>query len=364
LKALNGLFAGLLLMTGVSTGAIAQEINFYDTMSAPPFVKWWQTKGVPACEAAAGAKVNYTSGASAEVLQRITAAQAGQGDIDILMLGPDKMAQFKTAGVVTDLRTLGDLVPNLAKTEGPDVEAAIGVPLEGTGAQFFRYSYALIYNEQFVPEPPNTWNELYERRDEWKGRISYIDPRSAVSGAGRFYTAAFLRAMGSDLGVTDGQPNATWDDAWAKLREFETANATKHAESGGAHAAQFTTGEIWLGFHALDFVAGSKRDGLLPPSVKTVLLEDGMPGGAGYLAIVNNVPDADRDAAAKFIDCALSDEVQTMMVAEMFQFPGTNVWDKLPASVYEQMPTRDVMMKARGETPSADAIKVISDNWA
>ena len=57
----------------------------------------------------------------------------------------------------------------------------------------------------------------------------------------------FLRSFGSNLGVQNGQEDPSWAPAWARLKEFEEANARKHAESGGAHVAQFATGESWIG---------------------------------------------------------------------------------------------------------------------
>jgi putative spermidine/putrescine transport system substrate-binding protein len=347
-----------------SSGAMAQSVSFYDTMSGANFVQWWQTKGVPACQAESGADIRYTSAGSPEVLQRIKAAGSGQGDIDVLFLAPDKIAAFKNEGVLEDLRTYANLIPNLAKTGSPDKDQAAGTDLEGVGAPFFRYSYSLIYNSDPVKNPPKTWKELYERRNDWKGRISYVDPRSTVSGAGRFFAAMFLRSFGADLNVANGQESASWGPAWEKLAEFEKANATKHAESGGAHIAQFATGEIWMGFHALDFALYSKKIGTIPESIKTILPEDGVPGGAGYLSIPKNILEAKKQTAAKFINCVLSDPIQIAMVQEMFQFPGTDIWDKLPQEVYKTMPTQEAFRQSRAPDPPAAALKHISEVWA
>lgn len=351
----------LCLTAGV---AHAQDLDFYDTMSGANFVQWWQTNAVPACQAEAHTTIHYASAGSAEVLQRIKAAPAGKGDIELLFLAPDKIVQFKDNGALVDLRQFAKLIPNMAKTQPPDSTIAAGAPLDGTGAAFFRYAYTLIYNSAEAKNPPHTWKELYERRNEWKGRISYVDPRSTVSGAGRFFVAMFLRAFGSDLALPDGKEDATWAPAWQKLVEFEKDNAPKHAESGGAHIAQFATGEIWIGFHALDFTLYSQKLGTLPPSIKTVLLEDGVPGGAGYLAISSNIPEASQQAAARFINCALSDKVQIDMVKEMYEFPGTDVWNKVPKSVYEVMPTEQTFDKGRAPDPSAAALTHISQVWA
>ena len=353
------LAAALAVGLGATSGQAA-DISFYDTMSGANFVKWWQTYAVPACQEKVGGGVNYTSAASAEVLQRLKAAGETGGDIELLFLAPDKIAAFHNEGVLEDLRTLD--IPNLANTEAPENERAAGVSLDGTGAPFFRYTYTLIYNGDQVANPPNTWKELYDRRDEWKGHISYVDPRSTVSGAGRFFVAMFLRAFGSDLGFENGQEDATWAPAWEKLAEFEKSLAPKHAELGGAHAAQFATGEIWIGFHALDFALYSRKTGTMPPSIGTVLLEDGVPGGAGYLAIPKNISAEQKASAASFINCALSEDVQVAMASEMLQFPGINAWDKLPSDA--NMPTKQAYEVSRAADPSAEALTHISEVWA
>jgi putative spermidine/putrescine transport system substrate-binding protein len=354
--------AALALVT--ASAASAQDLRFFDTMSGANFVQWWQTNAIAAYQKETGAVVKYASTGSAEVLQRIKAAGAGNGDIELLFLAPDKLAGFLQEGVLEDLRKFNALIPNMAKTEPPDNRIAAGTELNGTGVPFFRYAYVLIYNADQVKTPPQSWKELYERRNEWKGRISYVDPRSPVSGSGRFFVASFLKALGSDWGFTGGKENATWQPAWEKLAEFEKANFTKHATSGGAHVGQFATGEIWIGFHALDFVEYSKKLGTVPPHIKTVMLKEGVPGGAGYLAIPKNIPDARKEAAAKFINFALSDKIQIDMVENMYEFPGAGVWDKLPASVYQVMPDKKTMQSTRLPDPPAQVLQYIPEVWA
>jgi len=360
MKKYANLLLGVIALAVGADSASAQNITFYDTMSGANFVQWWQTQAVTACRADTKGEIRYTSAGSPEALQRIKAAGNSNGDIDLLFLAPDKIAAFHGEGVLENLSQFAAVIPNLTKTEGPDNKTAAGVDLQGTGAPFFRYTYALIYNSDIVKNPPRNWKELFDRRDEWKGRISYVDPRSTVSGAGRFFTAMFLRAFGANIDSVD----ASWEPAWQKLKEFEMANAKKHAESGGAHVAQLATGEIVIGFHALDFAQYSRKLGTLPPSIRTVLMEDGVPAGAGYLAIPKNIPQERKLAAARFVNCVLGDDIQANMVRDMFQFPGTAIWDKLPDDVRQLMPSREVFFKSRAPDPSSAALKQITDVWA
>jgi hypothetical protein len=87
-----------------------------------------------------------------------------------------------------------------------------------------------------------------------------------VSGAGRF------TACSCAFGANVDQVDASWDQAWVKLKEFEAA--MPEAPSRAART-QFVTGEIVIGFHALDFALYS-QDRHASASIKTVLLEDGV----------------------------------------------------------------------------------------
>ena len=84
--------------------------------------------------------------------------------------------------------------------------------------------------------------------------------------------------------------------------------------------AQFATGEIVIGF--IPTTSRSIRKlGTLPPSIKTVLMEDGVPAGE-----LPGDPEEHsgraQAVAARFINCAVG-RGQTGMVKEMFEFPGT-----------------------------------------
>lgn len=342
----------------------ARTVTFFDTGSGANFVQWWQAYAVPKYKQDAGIEVKYTSIPSAEVLQRIKAWSPGQGDVDVLLLQTDKVAQFVTEGFLENLQPLAALIPNMAKAEPPDNREAAGVAVEGRGTPFFRYQYVMGVNTAEVKRPPTGIKELFGRAAEWKGRISYIDPRSPISTSGRFVAAGFLRAFGCDFGLRGGQENATWGPAWEKLIEFEKFGFQKHANSGGEHFAQWTQGDIVIGFQAFDFIEYTKKIGSLPPAVKTIFMEEGLPGGASYLAIPKGLSDARRQAAARFINFAISDDVQTNMVIEMFEFPGTNIWDKLPKSAYQLMPTREVYQQRRQPDPPLAAIQHIADVWA
>ena len=377
-KLRGGDFTGVLLGTAllvtfgfgelapVPTAAAAEveEVTYFDTQSGANFVQWWQISAIPKYEEETGIEVKYTSAPSAEVMQRLKAWTPGKGDVDVLLLATDKFAVFLKEDLLEDLSDLSSLIPNMAKAGLPDREKTAGILVEGKGTPFFRYQFVLAVDTAEVKNPPTSFEELFNRRAEWKGRISYVDPRSPISGSGRFYVAGFLHAFGSDFGLVDGKENDTWAPAWEKLAEFEKFNFQKHANSGGELFAQFTQGDIIIGSQAFDFIEYTKKIGSLPPTIKTIFMEEGLPGGASFLAIPKGLSEERRNAAARFINFAISDEVQIDMVTQMYEFPGTDVWDKFPASMEKLMPTKEVFEQIRLPDPPIEALNHIVDVWA
>jgi len=348
-----------LITTGVPS---AQPVRFFDPYSGANFVQWWQTVGVPACATPAGAEVRHATTNAVALFQRLKTAQPGNGDVDLIFLPPERIVQFQRDGLLEDLRRYSADMPNLARTEGPDNEMAAGVPLNGVAATFHRFGYAITYNAKAVPNPPRSFKELYERRNEWKGKISYVDPRDPNSPAGRYFVAAFLKAFGADLRIVDGRETPSWQPAWERLADFEKANFPKHPTTTGPLVTLYGSGEVVIGSTPVDYIAYSQKIGVVPDYVKIVLPQEGSPGGAGYLAIPKSAPDGQKVKAARFINCALSEEVQVGMTSQMYEYPGTNVWAKLPATVYERMPDEQTMKSTRF-LPSDEALNYISKMW-
>ena len=103
--------------------------------------------------------------------------------------------------MLEDLTAFYSEIPNSKATEAPDNVEAAGTELNGTALPWARYQYAFAYNSNELPNPPRSFKELYERRNELKGKFTYVDPREANVPTGRFFVAGFLRAFGSDLKI-------------------------------------------------------------------------------------------------------------------------------------------------------------------
>ena len=346
-------------------GAPIKQLAFFDSASGADFVNWFQTYVFPRYRQMTGVEVKFTSIGPAEAFQRVKAWRPGQGDVDVFYLSGDKMGAWGRENLLEDLRGMSNLIPNLANAEPPESETIFGFPIEGRGAPFFRALYALGYNSDVVKNPPTSFKDLLNRRDEWKGKVGYPDARSPITGGGRYFVASFLRAFGCDLRLEGGRENATWGPAWERLAEFEKFVFKKHANSGGEQFGQMTQGDVWITHMPWNFIEYTKRVGSLPPSVKISFLEEGMIVLGNYLIIPRGLSEARREAAVRLVNFLLSQELQVEVVNQMQIHAGTNVWDKVNPNVYKEgMPSKEQMQRYRGKDVPMAAIEHIIAVWA
>jgi putative spermidine/putrescine transport system substrate-binding protein len=332
------------------------EITLIDTNSGANFQWYWQNQVVPAIEEQLGIKVNYVVSKEAEVIERMKAWQPGQGDAHLLFVKPESIPNTLGAGI--ELETLYpdrlDVIPNLEKCPKSYLETVLGTNIDGKGALYWRSQYTLIYNSDYIKEPPTSWKEFYDRREEWKGHIGVIRP-DAKSGASYRIPYSFLNAF---VKMTDEQGNAIplaeleqtpeWQDAWAKLTDFYTyAKLPVPAEPPNMFE-DFNAGDTWIGFYAMDFALWSRHQGTMPPTIKAGFLSEGMAAGSdGYLIVPAGIPEEYKPVVYDVINFLLSDDQQIRLITTMWQYTGTDIWDKIPGVVWDTIPPWSEMENAR-----------------
>jgi putative spermidine/putrescine transport system substrate-binding protein len=333
----------VLAVAAAASFAAPKEIVFMDSQSGANFQEWWQTIALPAAEDALDVKIKYVVGSDSEIIERMKAWKAGQGDIAVLF--PKSMSLFiKTPQIQLESITT-DKVPNLKKVDPSLQIATDGVPVQNKGAAYWWSTYALIYNSQYVKNPPKTWQEFYDRRAEWKGHIGFIRPDAKSSGGWR-QPFAFLNAFADFSKKFD--PNAAdFQAAWAKLKDFYTYCTLPLAAEPTNAFENFNAGDTWITVYAMDYSLWSARQGTMPPTTKATFLQPGIDaGGQAYLAIPAGIPADTKLLAYKLVNYLLSDDQQVRLVSTMFQYNSTMITNKVPKIVWEQIPTMDVAKAA------------------
>ncbi len=338
------LFASVVVLGGMAVPApaaaasIPTELVIADSQSGANFQAYWQKYVIPAVKQALGVNLKYLVTKDTEQIEKAKAWKPGQGDVHVLF--PKSTATWVTSGVPLETLTTGN-VPNLAKVPAQYLKSDEGVDLQGKGALYWRTSYALIYNSQYIKTPPKSWHEFYNRRAELKGHIGLIRADAKSSSAWR-QRLVFLHAfLGEKMAEPIGQliKDPTFQDAWKKLIDFTGyAKLPLPAEPPNMFE-DFNAGDTWISLYAQDYSLWSAHQGTMPPTIKAVYPEEGADEiGTAYLAIPANIPPEYKEVALKVVNYLLSDDQQIRLLTTMWQYPGTDITDQAPPIVWEIVP--------------------------
>jgi len=332
------------------------QITLIDTNSGANFQWYWQQQVIPAIEEQMGITVDYVVSNEAEVIERMKAWEPGQGDAHLLFVKPDTVP--KALGEGLELETLYpdqlDAIPNLDKCPKAYLETVLGMDINGQGALYWRSQYALIYNSEYIKDPPTSWQEFYDRRGEWEGHIGIVRP-DAKSGSSYRIPYSFLNAFvdmtdadGNAIPLAELQETPEWEEAWAKLTEFYTyARQPLPAEPPNMFE-DFNAGDTWISFYAMDYALWSRHQGTMPPTIKSSFLSEGMAAGSdGYLIVPVGIPEEYKPVVYDVVNFLLSDDQQIRLITTMWQYTGTDIWDKVPGVVWDTIPAWEDMEPAR-----------------
>jgi len=335
-----------LAMPGPAQAGAPTELVMADSQSGANFQAYWQKYVIPAVKQSLGVNLKYLVSSDPEQIQKAKAWKPGQGDVHLLFA--KSIATWVTSGVPLETITSAN-VPNLAKIDPRYLKSDEGVDLQGKGALYWRTSYALIYNSQYIKNPPKSWKEFYDRRAEFKGHIGMIRPDAKSSAAWRqrlTFLHAFLKEkMAMPMAQLEKDP--AFQDAWNKLKDFTTyAKLPLPAEPPNLFE-DFNSGETWLALYAQDYSLWSARQGTMPPTIKAVYPEEGADEiGTGYLAVPANIPPEYKEVALKVVNYLLSDDQQIRLFTTMWQYPATEIADQAPPIVWEMVPKLDALTKS------------------
>jgi putative spermidine/putrescine transport system substrate-binding protein len=346
------------------------EITIVDTNSGANFQWYWQQQVIPEIEAQLGIKVDYVVSNESETLERMKAWEPGQGDAHLLFIKPETIPNALGEGL--ELETLYpamlDVIPNLDKCPKAYLETVLGSNIEGKGALYWRSQYSLIYNSEYIKEPPTSWQEFYDRRAEWEGHIGIVRP-DAKSGSSYRIPYSFLNAFvqmtddeGNAIPLDELQQTAEWQDAWAKLKEFYAyAKQPLPAEPPNMFE-DFNAGDTWISFYAMDYSLWSRHQGTMPPTIKASFLSEGMAAGSdGYLIVPAGIPEEYKPVVYEIINFLLSDDQQIRLITTMWQYTGTDIWEQIPGVVWDTIPAWEDMEPARLRIANSDVKNYIKE---
>ena len=346
------------------------QITIVDTNSGANFQWYWQQQVVPSIEERMGITVDYVVSKEAEVIERMKAWEPGQGDAHLLFVKPGTIPKALGEGI--ELETLYpdkvDVIPNVEKCPEAYLQTVLGTDIGGKGALYWRSQYALIYNSKYIEDPPTSWQEFYDRRAEWKGHIGIVRP-DAKSGSSYRIPYSFLNAYvdmadeeGNAIPLAELQETEEWQDAWATLQDFYTyAKQPLPAEPPNMFE-DFNAGDTWISFYAMDYSLWSRHQGTMPPTIKSSFLAEGMAAGSdGYLIVPAGIPEEYKPVVYDVVNFLLSDDQQIRLITTMWQYTGTDIWDKIPGVVWDTIPAWEDMEPARLRIANSEVKEYIKE---
>ncbi|MBD9650309.1 ABC transporter substrate-binding protein [Ensifer sp. ENS09] len=270
----------------------------FDACVAQPFTK------------ATGIRVVAEIGNSTTTLSKLQ-QQTGNAVIDVAYMDGGISEIAEAAGVLApiDLATLSNsaaLQPQAAYKNGDHVFAV--------SAGY--YSLGLIYNTSEVTEAPQSWQELWN--DAYAGAVAIPSPNNSAG-------VPFVIFLAGAFGDT----SETMDATFAKLKSLDSGLLY---DTSGAASNAFQSSEIVIGAH-FNVGAWDLIDAGLP--IGFVVPKEGVWATDARMHIVKGTKNP--EAAAKFIDTALTPEAATCLAKKLYLGPAiTGV--ALSADVERKLP--------------------------
>ncbi|WP_020006834.1 ABC transporter substrate-binding protein [Salinicoccus albus] len=246
-----------------------------------------------------------------------TEKQAGKtkGTMDIIWINGESFRKAKQNELL-----LGDFatkLPNLKNyigIEEPFVKFDTGTAIEGEEAPWGKVQFTFIYDEARVKNPPQSFKELIEWVKANPNRFTYPNVKDFTGNA---FIRQLMYSVAKDPGMISGEFNESWingngQKVWNKLNEMKPylwRNGETHPDSLAQLDKMYANGQVdfTMGFNEKR-IKSLIKDGVFPPSTKTLVFDSGSIGNTHYLSIPFN--SSNPAAAMTAINFMLSPEAQ------------------------------------------------------
>jgi ABC-type uncharacterized transport system YnjBCD substrate-binding protein len=300
---------------------------------------------------------------SQKILERLEAQkQAGteKWDFDVAVV------HQKAAGDMVKedlLQSYRDEIKTGAMVSNANADMALGTDVKGYVMPMFNSQTAIAYNPALVANPPTNYQDLAAWVTENPKQFGYNGIKGGMSGVA--FVVGWVYAFGGDTAMLENGPFKDGEmdklsPAFESLKQFNRNVAMTPGNAGTLD--MLSRGEIAMGPVWVDMFYSWQANGQLPPDLKLVLPESGMPGQPMYYVIPAKA--AHDDLAKKFVALATSPGVQAEGIVKKFNwYPGIdaeNVKSQLDADTWSKLFT-DISPKQLAERGKAFPIKPYFD---
>lgn len=269
-------------------------LTFYDFTDS--FGPLFNDRLIPAFEAEYGIKVDYIRGEGAAANQQLIAARksGAPAPADAYFVSSGGLPLLSSEGVIANL-PLNTLLPNGASLNVDIATNTGGIEHGGVFVPFHRNQTDIIFDTRVVDAAavPSNFDALLDWAKANPGKFIVTSPTGGGSGSGFMQSLAFAKVTGDECRAAFTNWTITEEEAtayaasdcmapvWAyytellPVVELTNGNAdTLNLIANGAGAI----GTAWEDM-AYDFIGR----GLLPPTIRQQLLEEGQVGGGDGL---------------------------------------------------------------------------------
>lgn len=270
------------------------------------------------------AKLEFiTSGTGAQGLtDRIAAAKkAGQTntDYDVVELSDASVISYlEQGGEDMFLPIDSEKLPNYKDLQfTASFRSDLLVPYRGT-------TVVLAYNEDTVPNPPSTTEELYQWIEENPGRFAYNTPGSGGAGGSFVVTSVYNFLDEEALTSTDEANKEKWTQGFDLLTRlhpymYQSSGKVVYPNKNQGTLDLLANKEIDMCPAWADMVLSQKAQGTLPESIKICQLTPAFTGNTvcfGIPSIGSN-----SEGAYAFINYMISADAQNIALESMAAIP-------------------------------------------
>jgi len=276
---------------------------------------------IPEFEAKYGIKVEYIRGEGAAANQQLIAAKnsGAKAPADAYFVSSGSLPLLLSEGVVANL-ALNQVLPAGAGLDEAIATTTGGIVHEGAFLPFHRNQTDIVFDTRAVPADaaPTTLDALADWAKANPGKFIVTSPAGGGSGNGFMQSIAFAKVTGdacratfTKWDITAAEADAfaagdcmkpVWDYYAALLPVVELTNGNSDTLNLIANGAG-SVGTAWE-----DMVYDFTGRGLLPPTVRQMLLSEGQVGGGdGLFFPVNGTHPA---AGLLMLDFLMSKDVQ------------------------------------------------------
>ena len=249
---------------------------------------------IPGFEAATGLTIEMITGSTGEVNQRIKAeVESGNVTVDIHWAADETMLSANRDMFQPYVSTENDAMMPLFQNDGTNV----------FNPAFAEPNVIIVNTEKLAKIGVTVESYADLLNPALKGKIISADPANSSS--------AFQCLIGMLYGMGEGDPMS--DKAWDFIDEFLANLDGKVASSSSQVYNGVANGEYYVGLSYEDPCVELEAAGAQP--VKVVYPKEGVIFPGQSVQIVKNAPNL--EAAKKFVDYVLSEEVQTAVAAEL-----------------------------------------------